>query len=57
MAQTKAQSVRAAEAKHRDRGEREIRVWVPDNHEAISMVRELAKRLCAGELSTGVDKV
>jgi hypothetical protein len=46
MSKTKAQSVRDAEAKHRARGEREIRVWVPATDEAIEKVRSLARRLC-----------
>jgi hypothetical protein len=43
---TTAQRVREAEAAHRARGEKEIRVWVPDAAEAIEKVRELARKLC-----------
>lgn len=47
MAKTNAQRVREAEASRRARGEREIRVWVPDTPEAKQQVRDLARRLCA----------
>ena len=47
MAKSTAQRVREAEASHRARGEREIRLWVPANPEAIAQVRELAAKLCA----------
>ena len=42
-----AQRVREAEASHLARGEREIRLWVPDNPEDIEAVRSLARELCA----------
>lgn len=45
-----AQRVREAEAFHRARGEKALRVWVPDNPDAIRQVRELAARLCASNL-------
>lgn len=35
------------EASRRARGEREIRLWVPDNPEDIEAVRSLARELCA----------
>lgn len=38
--------VRASEARKRERGLREIRVWVPDTTEAVSAVRTLAASLC-----------
>jgi len=43
---TTAQRVREAEAAHIARGERQIRVWVPDNPEAVARVRALAAELC-----------
>jgi hypothetical protein len=42
-----AQRVREAEASHRARGEREIRLWVPDDPDAIQQVRDLAHALRA----------
>lgn len=50
MAKSTAQRVREAEASHRQRGEREIRVWVPDTDEAKAEIREHAARLCAEAL-------
>jgi hypothetical protein len=47
MAKSTAQRVREAEASHRERGEKNIRVWVPDTPDAIRQVRELASKLCA----------
>ena len=48
MAKTTAQRVREAEASHRERGERQIKVWVradfPEDAEAI---RTLARELLA----------
>lgn len=46
MVKTNAQRVREAEASHRAQGEKQIRVWVPNQPEPISLVRELAKKLC-----------
>lgn len=46
MAKSTAQRVREAEASHRARGEREIRVWVPDSPAKIKQIRDLANRLC-----------
>ncbi len=46
IAKTTAQRVREAEAAHQKRGERQIRVWVPDQAEAIEQVRSLAAALC-----------
>lgn len=46
----RAQRVREAEAAHRARGEREIRVWVPDNDVDKEKVRRLAAELCAQAL-------
>jgi hypothetical protein len=43
---TGAKYVRATEARKRDRGLKEIRVWVPDTAEAVSAVRALATTLC-----------
>ena len=43
---TTAKYVRATEARKRERGLREIRVWVPDNDQAVSAVRALASALC-----------
>jgi hypothetical protein len=37
--------VRAAEARKRERGLKEIRVWVPDTADAVSAVRALAASL------------
>lgn len=45
MAKSAAQRVREAEASHRARGEREIRLWVPDTLEAIRQIRNLAAKL------------
>lgn len=42
-----AQRVREAEAAHRARGEKEIRVWVPNRPDAIAAIRALAVKLCA----------
>lgn len=42
----KAQRVREAEAAHEARGEKQIRVWVPDNPDDIAKVRQLAAELC-----------
>lgn len=47
MPKSKAQRVREAEAAHRARGERQIRVWVPDIPEAIDQVRRQAAQLCS----------
>lgn len=47
MPKPTSQRVRKAEASHRERGERELRVWVPDNPDDIAAVRELARELCA----------
>lgn len=47
MPKPPAQRVREVEASRRARGEREIRVWVPDNPKDIETVRSLAKELCA----------
>ena len=47
MAKTTAQRVREAEAAHRARGERQVRVWVPDTPEDVQQVRDLAATLCA----------
>jgi hypothetical protein len=38
--------VRASEARKRERGLKEIRVWVPDTEQAVSAVRALAASLC-----------
>lgn len=43
----RAQRVREAEAAHEARGEKQIRVWVPDNPDDIAKVRQLALELCA----------
>ena len=51
MAKPKAQRVREAEASHRARGEKQIRVWVPDpakfGAEAANRVRKVAAEECA----------
>lgn len=47
MPKSTAQRVRETEASHRARGEREIRLWVPDNPAAIQQVRNLAAKLRA----------
>ena len=44
MPKTHAENVRAFEKRRRDRGEKEIRVWVPDAADAIKRVRQLARR-------------
>lgn len=46
MAKTTAQRVREAEASHRARGEKQLRVWVPNNPESVEAVRRLARELC-----------
>jgi hypothetical protein len=51
MPKPTAQRVREAEASHRARGEREIRLWVPDTPEAVRQIRELAAKLCAENTS------
>lgn len=48
MPKSTAQRVREAEASHRERGEKQIRVWVPaDPPEDEEAVRSLARELCA----------
>ena len=51
MAKTPAEKVRDTEARKRASGLREIRVWVPDNAEAVAALREAAARLCADQQS------
>lgn len=50
-AKTTAQRVREAEASHLARGEKQIRVWVPDRPDDLKQVRDLAKKLCAERAS------
>ena len=45
MRKTTSQRVRKSEALRRGMGEKEIRVWVPDNPEDINQVRNLAIKL------------
>lgn len=47
MPKSTAQRVREAEASHLARGEKNIRVWVPDTPAAIQQVRDLAAKLRA----------
>jgi len=47
MPKSTAQRVREAEASHRARGEREIRLWLPNDPDLIREFRELAAKLCA----------
>lgn len=47
MPKSTAQRVREAEASHLARGQKQIRVWVPDTDEAKAEIREHAARLCA----------
>ncbi len=49
MAKPLSQRVRDVEARRRSQGQREIRVWVPDDPDAIARVRDLAIHLCKKE--------
>lgn len=45
MAKSRSQISRESEARKRDAGLREIRVWVPDDPASVEEVREVAARL------------
>jgi hypothetical protein len=46
MAKSKVQRVREAEAGHRARGEKQIRLWVPNEIEVIAQIRTIAAKFC-----------
>lgn len=46
MPKSTAQRVREAGEMHKAKGERQIKVWVPDKPEAVEQVRTLAAKLC-----------
>ncbi len=43
-----SESVRKSEAKRIALGQRQIRVWVPDDPEVIAAIRKLAADACRG---------
>lgn len=45
MPKSNAQRVREAGEMHKAKGERQVKVWVPNNAEAIRQIRELAAKL------------